>query len=309
MDISIIIPSYNEAESLPILIREVVEVCGAHFPEYEILVVDDGSQDNSFEIIQNLNSENNRVKAIRFRRNCGKAAALSAGFKAANGKYVITMDGDLQDNPKEIPDFVHHLERGFDLVSGWKKKRFDPMGKTLPSKLFNRVTRMMSGVKLHDFNCGFKAYRNEVVKSVKIYGELHRYIPVLANWNGFKVGEKVVEHRKRQYGHSKYGWSRLSNGLFDLITLLFLHRYISRPLHLFGFIGLIFNLIGGGILAYFAGVWLVKGSLHIRPLLLGAIAFILLGFQIISLGLLAELIAQKSDLEFPISETLGEVHI
>jgi hypothetical protein len=203
------------------------------------------------------------------------------------------MDADLQDNPSEIPSLLKMLDDGADMVSGWKKIRHDPWHKTMPSKLFNAVTSAASGIKLHDFNCGLKAYKAEVVKSLDVYGELHRYIPVLANWDGFKVEEKVVEHRARRYGVSKYGWARFTNGLFDLVTLMFLHRYTRRPLHLFGFVGLIFALLGVGVLVGFAIDWMLTGSLHVRPLMLAGVASMLVGVQFVSIGLLGELINQR----------------
>src|SRR5690606_18276933 len=243
--------------------------------------------------MQEENARDPRVHAIRFRRNCGKAAALAEGFRRARGQRVITMDADLQDNPAEIPSLLKMLDEGADLVSGWKKIRHDPWHKTIPSKLFNAVTSAASGVTLHDFNCGLKAYKSEVVKTVEVYGEFHRYIPVLAHWNGFTIAEKVVEHRARRFGVSKYGWARFTNGLFDLVTLLFLHRYTRRPLHLFGFVGLLFALAGVGILFGFTVDWLITGALHLRPLMLAGVASMLVGVQFVSIGLLGELINQR----------------
>lgn len=291
--LSLVIPAYNEAESLPALLAEIRDVCDGHGITYEVLVIDDGSTDGTFEVVRAEGARDARVHGIRFRRNSGKAAALAEGFRRARGRYVITMDGDLQDNPSEIPGLLRMLEEGADMVSGWKKVRHDPWHKTMPSKLFNAVTALASGIKLHDFNCGLKAYRSEVVKSVQLYGELHRYIPVLAHWDGFKVAEKVVEHRPRVYGKSKYGLARFTNGLFDLITLMFLHRYTRRPLHLFGLIGLLFTLAGVGVLAAFAVEWLLTGALHVRPLMLGGVASMIVGIQFVSIGLLGELINQR----------------
>lgn len=305
MDLSIIIPAYNEAESLPNLFREIHQVCDPLNFEYEMIVVDDGSSDNTFGVIRQLAEVDTRIVGLRFRRNCGKAAALQTGFDHAEGKYIITMDADLQDNPAEIPEFLEYLKNRCDMVSGWKKKRYDPWHKTLPSKLFNQTVRKVTGLKLHDFNCGLKGYKKEVVKSLNLYGELHRYIPVLAHWNGFRVEEKVVEHRARQYGVSKYGWTRLSNGLFDLLTLLFLHRYMARPLHLFGFLGLLTGGASTAILGYFFLKWAITGSLHNRPLLIGAIGLLLLGAQLISLGLIAELVVGRSPQAFPVGERCG----
>ena len=294
MKLSIVIPAYNEAESIPTLMDEIRSVCDREHIDFEVLIIDDGSTDGTFEKASELNARDSRIQAIRFRRNCGKAAALAEGFRRTQGRYVITMDADLQDNPAEIPALIRMLENGADLVSGWKKVRHDPWHKTLPSKLFNAVTAYVAGIKLHDFNCGLKAYRSEVVKSLQLYGELHRYIPVLARWNGFgKIEEKVVEHRARRFGYSKYGWARLSNGLFDLMTLVFLHRYTRRPLHLFGFMGLLFSAIGFFILLGFAVSWALTSQLHVRPLMVAGAASIIVGIQFISIGLLGEMINQR----------------
>ncbi|MBF0430843.1 MAG: glycosyltransferase [Fibrobacteria bacterium] len=301
MKLSVIIPAYNEQESLPQLLEEIHSICNKNSISYEVIIVDDGSTDGSFEWIESMSEKSENLHGIRFRYNCGKAAALSAGFKLCSGEYVVTMDGDLQDNPVEIPEMLEKLQNGVDMVSGWKKKRYDPWHKTLPSKFFNMTVRSMSGVKLHDFNCGFKAYKQEVVKTLHIYGELHRFIPVIAHWNGFSVEEHVVVHRSRIHGKSKYGLARLSNGFFDLVSLMFLHKYTYRPLHLFGFLGLFCSMFGFAILSWFALQWLLTGALHMRPLILGGIAAILLGFQIVSLGLLAEMLVQKSKNDYPVS--------
>ncbi len=292
--LSIIIPAYNEAESLPLLLDEIRSVCDRERIDFEALIMDDGSTDGTFEKAREIHARDGRVHAIRFRRNSGKAAVLAEGFRRARGRYVITMDADLQDNPAEIPGLIRMLEEGADLVSGWKKVRHDPWHKTVPSRLFNAVTSAVSGVRLHDFNCGLKAYRSEVVKSLELYGELHRYIPVLAYWNGFgNIAEKVVEHRARRFGHSKYGWARLTNGLFDLITLVFLHRYTRRPLHLFGLMGLIFSTAGFLVLLGFAVSWLFSGHMHVRPLMVAGAASLIVGIQFVSLGLLGEMINQR----------------
>lgn len=306
--LTIVIPAYNEAESLPHLLKEIAEVCDREGIEYEALIIDDGSSDGTFGQVEAAALLDSRVRGVRFRRNCGKAAALSEGFRRSRGAYVITMDADLQDNPAEIPGIIRMLEEGADLVSGWKKKRYDPLHKTLPSKLFNAVTGRVAGLRLHDFNCGLKGYRSEVIKSIDLYGELHRYIPVLAHWNGFKVAEKVVEHRARQYGKSKYGWARLFNGFFDLVTLVFLHRYTQRPLHLFGTIGLLFTLMGVAILAGFAIDWAITRDLHVRPLMLGGVAFMIVGIQFVSIGLLGEMINNRlSDPRgAPVARTVGD---
>jgi glycosyltransferase involved in cell wall biosynthesis len=304
--LTIVIPAYNEVESLPELAREIRETCDREGITYEALVIDDGSKDGTFACVQKLSQEDPRVRGVQFRQNSGKAAALSEGFARARGRYVITMDADLQDNPAEIPALIKMLEDGADLVSGWKKKRYDPLGKTLPSKVFNGITSRVSGVKLHDFNCGLKAYKSEVVKSLDLYGELHRYIPVLAHWNGFKVEEKVVEHRARKFGVSKYGWARLNNGMFDLITLVFLHRYTSRPLHLFGFVGLMFSLLGFAVLAGFAIEWLITGHGHVRPLMLAGVASMIVGIQFVSIGLLGEMINHRmAGRNHPVARTAG----
>lgn len=306
LTLSIIIPAYNEVESLPELAREIREVCEREHIEYEAIVIDDGSKDGTFACVQKLSREDSRVRGVQFRQNSGKAAALSEGFARATGRYVITMDADLQDNPGEIPALIKMLENGADMVSGWKKKRYDPLGKTLPSKVFNGITSRVSGVSLHDFNCGLKAYKSEVVKSLDLYGELHRYIPVLAHWNGFKVEEKIVEHRARKFGVSKYGWARLNNGMFDLITLVFLHRYTSRPLHLFGFVGLIFSIVGFLVLAGFAVEWAITGHGHIRPLMLAGVASMIVGIQFVSIGLLGEMINHRmADRSHPVARTAG----
>ena len=293
MKLSVVIPAFNEAESLPLLLEEIRSVCDAEKLEFEVLVVDDGSSDGTFAQIELWQSRDPRFKGLRFRLNSGKAAALAEGFRRAQGRYVITMDSDLQDNPAEIPSLLRMLEEGADLVSGWKRVRHDPWHKTLPSKLFNAVTALVAGLRLHDFNCGLKAYRAEVVKSIEVYGELHRYIPVLAHWNGFKVEEKIVEHRPRRFGRSKYGLSRLSNGLFDLVTLVFLHRYTRRPLHLFGFVGLIFATAGFLVLLGFAINWALTGHMHIRPSMLAGAAAMIVGVQFVSIGLLGEMINQR----------------
>jgi glycosyltransferase involved in cell wall biosynthesis len=304
--LTLVIPAYNEAESLPVLLREIAGVCEGEGISYEVLVVDDGSTDGTFGVVEALVREDARVRGVRFRRNCGKAAALSEGFRRSRGAYVITMDADLQDNPAEIPAILRMLEEGADLVSGWKKKRYDPLHKTLPSKLFNAVTGKVAGLRLHDFNCGLKGYRSEVIRNIDIYGELHRYIPVLAHWNGFKVVEKVVEHRPRRYGRSKYGWSRLFNGFFDLVTLVFLNRYTQRPLHLFGSIGLLFTFAGIAILSGFAVDWIVTRSLHVRPLMLGGVALMIVGVQFVSIGLLGEMINNRlTDRRIPVGRTAG----
>lgn len=241
MDVSIIIPLLNEAESLHELAERIHAEATKMKWSYEMIFVDDGSTDGSFEVIKKIKEKNPSVKAIRFRKNFGKSDALAQGFKIASGTYVITMDADLQDDPAEIPNLIHKLEEGYDLVSGWKKTRHDPIGKTIPSKFFNFITRLMTGIKLHDFNCGLKAYRHAVIKDVSLYGELHRYIPALAKWEGYsRITEIPVQHHPRKYGYSKFGLSRFIKGFLDLVTVLFLSRYVKRPLHFFGLIGMVF---------------------------------------------------------------------
>ncbi len=290
--LSLVIPAFNEAENVPLLCDEIRSVCDGAGLAFEAWIIDDGSTDGTFARIEQVHARDPRFQGLRFRSNCGKAAALAEGFRRARGRYVITLDADLQDNPAEIPALLQRLENGADLVSGWKRVRRDPWHKTWPSKLFNALTGAVAGLRLHDFNCGLKAYRAEVVKSLDLYGELHRYIPVLAHWNGFKVEEQAVDHRPRRFGRSKYGWGR-ARGLFDLLTLVFLHRYTRRPLHLFGFVGLLFSAAGFAVLLAFAVSWAVTGQLHVRPLMLAGVAFVIVGVQFVSIGLLGEMINQR----------------
>jgi glycosyltransferase involved in cell wall biosynthesis len=304
-DISIVVPLYNEAESLPELTEQIVK--GTDSRTFEILFVDDGSSDASFDVIRTLKARHPQVRAIRFRKNCGKSAALSEGFKAANGKYVITMDADLQDDPAEIPNLIRQLDAGFDLVSGWKKKRFDPISKTVPSRFFNFVTRLMTGIRLHDFNCGLKAYRAEVVKDVSVYGELHRYIPALAKWEGYsRIGEIPVQHHPRKYGTSKFGLSRFIKGFLDLFTVVFLSRYVKRPLHFFGLIGSLFLLAGLGINGYLSVGWFMGEAIGNRPILFLGVMLVLVGFQIITTGLVGEMITHHfhKDRSYPVAERI-----
>jgi glycosyltransferase involved in cell wall biosynthesis len=304
-DISIVVPLYNEAESLPELTEQIVK--GTDSRTFEILFVDDGSSDASFDVIRTLKARHPQVRAIRFRKNCGKSAALSEGFKAANGKYVITMDADLQDDPAEIPNLIRQLDAGFDLVSGWKQKRFDPISKTVPSRFFNFVTRLMTGIRLHDFNCGLKAYRAEVVKDVSVYGELHRYIPALAKWEGYsRIGEIPVQHHPRKYGTSKFGLSRFIKGFLDLFTVVFLSRYVKRPLHFFGLIGSLFLLAGLGINGYLSVGWFMGEAIGNRPILFLGVMLVLVGFQIITTGLVGEMITHHfhKDRSYPVAERI-----
>ncbi len=293
--ISVVIPVYNEVESLPELLQEVTTVLEGKF-DYEIQIIDDGSTDGSFEFAKKKAGENERIEVTRFLRNYGKSAALSVGFRRASGDYVVTMDADLQDDPSEIPGLVEELKKGYDLVSGWKKERKDPASKRLPSRLFNFTTRLLTGIQIHDFNCGLKAYRNSVVKALDIYGGMHRYTPVLAGKRGFRVTEKPVNHRPRKYGVTKFGRERYFRGMFDLLTVLFLSRYTRRPLHLFGVFGLLSLVIG--TLVNFWVLYLKYGlgdpfRMHMALLVFGVL-LIILGVQFISMGLLGEMIAQSS---------------
>lgn len=291
---TVVIPLYNEEGSLRELHSQLRSTLQRTNSRYELIFVDDGSTDKSFQVLRDLKRIDGRVKIIRFRRNFGKSAALAVGFEKAQGEYVITMDADLQDDPAEIPSLIRKLEEGYDLVSGWKKVRKDPITKTIPSRFFNFVTRVMSGIKIHDFNCGLKAYRNEVVKSVQVYGELHRYVPVLAHNEGFKVGEMVVQHRPRKFGKTKFGIGRFWKGYLDLLTVLFTTRYFRRPLHLFGFWGMVAVFAGFVIDGWLAVEWyLGKTALSNRPLFLGGILLIIVGIQFISIGLLGEMISKS----------------
>ncbi|MBC7319480.1 glycosyltransferase family 2 protein [bacterium] len=290
-DVSFVIPLKNEVETIEALYRGIVENTAPLGLSFEIIFIDDGSTDGSFDVIKRLSREDNRVKGIRFRRNFGKSSALSAGFKLAKGNIVITMDADLQDDPVEIPRFIEMINKGYDVVSGWKKIRHDPPSKTLPSRVFNKLTSWATGVDIHDFNCGFKAYRNEVVKSLDIYGELHRYIPALAHSKGFTVGEIIVTHHPRKFGASKYGWERLFKGFLDLFTVVFLTRFIKRPMHVFGSAGVLLFLIGFVINLYLVFYKFITGALiGNRPLLTLGVLCMILGIQSLSIGLLGEMI-------------------
>jgi glycosyltransferase involved in cell wall biosynthesis len=307
--ISVVIPLLNEEESLPELARQLENVLErVARGKYEVIFVDDGSTDESFRVIQDIHARNQRFKSIRFRTNHGKSAALAIGFSECKGDIVITMDADLQDDPNEIPSLVAKLEEGYDLVSGWKRKRHDPWHKTMPSKLFNAVTSRMSGIRLHDFNCGLKGYRREVIENVQVYGEMHRYIPALAHWEGFRVTEIPVQHRARQHGVSKFGMSRFLKGYLDLLTVMFTTRYIKRPLHFFGAVGSLFAVVGFVTDLYLVIEWsLGRTSLSNRPLALFGVAMIIVGVQLISIGLIGELIV-KNNLEhqkFSVRERLG----
>ena len=293
--ISIVIPVFNEHESIVDLYSEICEIISL-YNDWEIIFIDDGSSDGSAEIIIDIASKDSKVKLIRFFRNFGKSAALSEGFKYAKGDVIITMDADLQDDPKEIPNLVKKIGEGFDLVSGWKKIRHDPWTKTFPSKIFNFITKLLTGVKIHDFNCGLKAYRSAVIKSIEIFGGRHRYIPALAGQNNFSVSEIIVNHRPRKFGVTKYGGSRLFHGFFDLLTILFLNKYTQHPLHFFGMIGLTTFTVGSltELVVLYYKFWLGDPfAKHIALLLLGVI-FLFIGIQFFSIGLLGEMMARYS---------------
>ncbi len=308
-DLSIVVPVYDEAESLSQLHAEIQAALVPLTLSYEVIFVDDGSRDASWEIICRLANTDARVRGIRLRRNFGKAAALTAGFRAARGKWIITLDADLQDDPAEIPRFLAALEEGWDVVNGWKYPRRDPWTKRWPSRLFNWATRTLTGVPLHDFNSGFKAYHREVVQEIRIYGMLYRYIAVLAAWRGFRVTEIKVHHRPRRYGRSKFGVSRFAIGFFDLITVLFLTQYTWRPLHLFGSLGVVSLLAGTAINVYLTVLWFLgQRPIGTRPLLTLGVLLMIVGVQFISFGLLGEMIAHVALREEPyaIRDTVGE---
>lgn len=298
MDISVIVPLYNEAESLPELEAWIKRVMDENNFSYEIIMVDDGSTDNSWNVIQQLHAQNALVKGIKFQRNYGKSAALNEGFKIAKGEVVITMDADLQDSPDEIPGLRKMvLEQNYDIVSGWKKKRYDStISKNIPSKLFNAATRKASGIYLHDFNCGLKAYKHKVVKNIEVYGEMHRYIPLLAKWSGFKkFGEKVVEHRPRKYGVTKFGWNRFVNGFLDLASIMFVGKFRKNPMHFFGLWGTLSFLFGFFVFIYLtiSKFFFDETGMTQRPLFYIALVAMILGTQLFLAGFLGELISRN----------------
>lgn len=300
IEISVVVPLLNEEESLPELTEWIDRVMKEYNFTYEILMVDDGSKDDSWKVIEDLATKYPGVRGIKFRRNYGKSAALNTGFEATRGKVVITMDADLQDSPDEIPE-LHKMitEDGYDLVSGWKKKRYDPIMKTGPTKLFNWATRVSSGIKLHDFNCGLKAYKGEVVKSIEVYGEMHRYIPVIAKWAGFtRIGEKVVLHQERKYGKTKFGLERFINGFLDLMSITFVSRFGKKPMHFFGTIGMLMILVGFGIILWMGidKLWIHPTGVLItdRPLFYILLVVVILGVQFFLAGFLAELISRNN---------------
>ena len=299
MDVSIIIPLFNEDESLPELAAWIERVVNANNLSYEIIMIDDGSTDNSWNVIEQLSTNNSNIKAIKFQRNYGKSAALNEGFKAALGQVIITMDADMQDSPDDIPELRKMIIEGdYDIVSGWKKKRFDnTLTKNLPSKLFNAAARKMSKIQLNDFNCGLKAYKYKVVKSIEVYGEMHRYVPVLAKWAGFrKIGEKVVEHRARKYGVTKFGWSRFVNGFLDLLTIFFVGKFAKRPMHFFGLWGTISFLFGMMVFIYLSvsKIFFDVTGMTQRPLFFFAILAMIIGTQLFLAGFIGELISRNS---------------
>ena len=303
LDVSVVVPLYNEEESLPELVAWIDRVAKDNRLSYEVIMIDDGSTDRSWEVVEKLAKQYDTVRGIAFRRNYGKSAALYCGFEAAQGEVVITMDADLQDSPDEIPELRRMiLEEGYDLVSGWKKKRYDPIGKRWPSKFFNGTARLASGIKLHDFNCGLKAYRKKVVKSIEVYGEMHRFIPILAKKAGFKrIGEKVVEHRARKYGYSKFGLERMVKGYLDLISVMFMSHFGRSPMYLFGSLGTMMFLLGGATTVWViaAKLWKQAHGLPLRgvteqPLFYLAILAIILGVQLFLAGFLGELINRNS---------------
>jgi len=292
--ISLLIPLYNEVESIPEMYAQCTAACTATGQPFELLFIDDGSRDGSAQALDNLVQHDPRVRVVHFRRNFGKSSALAAGFERVRGQVVLTLDGDLQDDPAMIPDFLARIEAGADLVSGWKQKRNDPADKTIPSKVFNGVVSRLSGVKLHDFNCGFKAYRIECVRELAVYGGFHRFLPVLAHARGFRVEELVVNHRARKHGVSKYGFKRMFDGFMDLLTVLLLTRYRTRPLHFFGIPGAIIGAIGMLLLSYLSVLWLFGWPIGDRPLLILGVLLSIIAVQFLGIGLLAELLVGTS---------------
>lgn len=298
MQLSIVIPLFNEDESLAELHNGILKVMNDKAFTYEIIFVDDGSNDNSWNVINTLKISNENVKGIKFQRNYGKSAALNVGFTNACGNVIITMDADLQDSPEEIPELYNMIiNDGYDIVSGWKKKRFDPLSKTIPTKIYNGVTSYLTGIKLHDMNCGLKAYRKDVVKTIEVYGEMHRYIPVIAKWAGFKkIGEKVVQHSPRKYGVTKFGLSRFLYGFLDLFSIMFMGKFGKRPMHFFGGIGSLLTFLGTCSLLYLSGLKLFgnAGGIADRPLFFLGILMIIVGFQLFITGFIAELVSRNA---------------
>lgn len=298
MDVSIVVPLFNEEESLPELVAWIDKVCHQEQLTYEVLLIDDGSTDGSWPVVSKLSKQYEGVKGIKFRRNYGKSAALNVGFEHAEGDVVITMDADLQDSPDEIPELYRMImQEQYDLVSGWKKKRYDPISKTLPSKFFNGITRMISGIQLNDFNCGLKAYKRQVIKSIEVYGEMHRYIPVIAKQAGFKkIGEKVVEHRARKYGVTKFGLERFINGFLDLLSVTFITRFAKRPMHFFGALGTLVFFLGFLILLYLSisKLFYHGTGMTSRPIFYLGLLTVIIGVQLFLTGFIAELVSRSA---------------
>ncbi len=303
MDISIVVPAYNEKESLPELCTWIDEVMKKNNYTYEVVIVDDGSTDGSWDTIESINNKNPSIKGIKFKRNQGKSAALHTAFQVVEGNMVVTMDADLQDSPEEIPEFKQMIgEEGFDLVSGWKQKRFDPITKTIPTKLYNWTTRKMSGIYLNDFNCGLKAYKKEVVKNIEVYGEMHRYIPVIAKWRGFaNIGEKVVQHQARKYGSSKFGLERFVNGFLDLMSITFVSKFGKKPMHFFGLIGTLMFILGFLMTLYLGAYKMYSLINHLearlitdQPVFYISLVCMILGTQLFLAGFLAELLSRNN---------------
>jgi len=310
-NLSVVIPLYNEEKSLEELYNRTTLSLQSLSDSFELIFIDDGSTDNSFSVLKDLHKKDSRVKAIRLRKNFGKAAALSAGFKDAKGEIIVTLDADLQDLPEEISTLIKKMDEGYDLVSGWKFKRKDPFLRKIASRVFNSVTSFYTRVKIHDFNCGLKCYRREVIEEIELYGELHRYIPAIANWKGFKVGEVKVNHRPRVHGRSKYGSERYLRGLFDLMTVIMLTKYPQKPLHFFGLLGTILSIAGLAINIYMAVLRLSGKWIGNRPLLLLGILLLILGIQFIFFGLMGELIVFSSQKNafYVVKETLDSKQI
>ena len=312
LGLSVVIPVYNEEESLPPLAEKLGAVLDRLPFAAEVIFVDDGSTDGSFAVIESLHQQDPRIRAVGFRRNQRKAAALAAGFREARGGFILTMDADLQDDPEEIPRLLAALEEGLDLVSGWKKKRHDPLSKTLPSRFFNRVTSLVSGIRLHDFNCGLKLYRREVAEDCLpyLYGELYRFLPAMAHWAGYRVGELPVKHHARRFGKSKFGAKRLLNGFFDLLTITFVIRFMTMPMHIFGSLGLVATLAGGGICSYITYLRFTHGNIqNHHPLLMLGMLLVIVGIQFFSTGLLGDMLAslhQRQNRTVRLSRRVGE---
>ncbi|MGB5812406.1 MAG: glycosyltransferase family 2 protein [Polyangiales bacterium] len=309
-DVSVVVPGLNESESLPILAAQISEAMGSD-KTYELIFVDDGSTDNTWEVIEGLHEADPRVRGVRLRKNFGKAMALSAGFERARADIVVMMDADLQDDPANLPDMIQKVEEGLDVVVGWKVERLDPLNRRVFSFVFNTTVGIVTGVRLHDMNCGFKAYRGEVLRTIPIYGDLFRYIPVLASWQGFSVGEMPIHHRARQFGSSRYGLERILRGFFDLLSVAFITKYSRKPMHLFGLVGLALTLLGLGVCAYLSVLWVAGEPIGARPLLLLGVLLILVGAQSFSIGLLGEFMTfqyhQRNESDrLPVREVIGD---